>query len=470
MSENVGRKAAKAGIGYTVGNILVRGITFLSLPIFTGLMSTQEFGLYTTYVSYVNILTLLSGLGLHAGFKAAKVEFSKEMDNYTSAMLTITLLYNTLLLAVVFLLRKPIGAFLTFDTGIVMLMFVQALASAIFSMYNSRIGLDYSYKRYLLLSAVNSLSNVGLSLVFMLTINKNNPFLGRVLGTVIALVIVAVIPAILFYKKAGPSLKKEYLRFGLTYSIPLIPHGLSQIVLAQFGKIIIQRQIGNSEAGIYGFAYSIAAIPQIIVTSLDAAWGPWFFDSYKAGQTTEIKRKSTQYVAVFSAVTGVLFCISPEVIKVMAKEEYWPAIQLIVPAILGVFFTFMYTLPAQVEYYFKKTKYIAFGTMLAALFNVLLCMIGVPKWGYESAVYITVFTYIIYFAMHMLVAERLTQKQLPFDMKAVLSYVLAVCLLCVLVQFSLQQWFIRYTLAVVWCIIFVLLHKETIINIFKSNQ
>lgn len=470
MSEGVGRKAAKAGVGYTIGNVLVRGVTFLSLPIFTRLMSTQDFGLYTTYVSYVNILTLLSGLGLHAGFKAAKVEFSEEIDHYTSAMLTITLVYNVFLLAVAFLCREFLGTLLTFDSRIVILMFVQALASAVFSMYNSRIGLDYSYKKYLLLSAVNSISNVVLSIVLILTINKNNPFLGRVWGTVIALGTVAVIPAFLFYKKAGPSLKKEYVAFGLSYSIPLIPHGLSQILLAQFGKIIIQRQVGNDAAGIYGFAYSIAAIPQIIVTSLDAAWGPWFFESYKSGHLEEIKKRSTQYVAVFTTITGVLFCISPEVVKFMTKEEYWSAIPLIAPAVLGVFFTFMYTLPAQIEYYFKKTKYIALGTMFAAVLNVILCLIFVPKLGYESAVYVTVFTYVIYFVMHMLIAIQLTQKQLPFDIKAMTGYVLAVCVLCVLVQLCIEQWLLRYALAMVWCIILVILNRRIIINILKSNK
>lgn len=470
MSESVGRKAAKAGVGYTIGNILVRGVTFLSLPVFTRLMSTQEFGLYTTYVSYVNILTLLSGLGLHASFKAAKAEFSKEIDEYTSAMLTITLVYNILLLAVAFLLRQQIGVLLTFDSWVIMLMFVQALASAIFSMYNSRIGLEYSYKRYLLLSAVNSISNVVLSVVFILTINKDNPFLGRVLGTVVALLMVAVVPMIIFYKKSGPLLKKKYLVFGLTYSIPLIPHGLSQIILAQFGKIIIQRQVGNREAGIYGFAYSIAAIPQIMVTSLEAAWGPWFFDTYKAGRISEIKKRSTEYVALFAALTGVLFCMSPEVVMLMAREEYWSAGQLIAPAILGVFFTFLYTLPAQVEYYFKKTKYIAFGTMLAAVLNVVLCLYFVPRLGYECAVYVTVVTYVIYFVLHMLIATHLTKDKLPFEVKTIAGYALAVCMLCVLVQFCLQQWMIRYVLAVAWCIIFVLLNKETVINILKRDK
>ena len=38
--------ALKAGVGYTIGNILVKGINFLTLPLFSRLLTTAEFGVY----------------------------------------------------------------------------------------------------------------------------------------------------------------------------------------------------------------------------------------------------------------------------------------------------------------------------------------------------------------------------------------------------------------------------------------
>ena len=43
-------KAIKAGVGYTLGNILVKGIGFISLPIFSRLMTTEEFGVYNIFI------------------------------------------------------------------------------------------------------------------------------------------------------------------------------------------------------------------------------------------------------------------------------------------------------------------------------------------------------------------------------------------------------------------------------------
>lgn len=40
-------KVFKAGIGYTIGNVMVKGINFLAIPIFSRLLTTEEMGLYT---------------------------------------------------------------------------------------------------------------------------------------------------------------------------------------------------------------------------------------------------------------------------------------------------------------------------------------------------------------------------------------------------------------------------------------
>ena len=49
-------KAVSAGMGYTLGNMLIKGINFLTVPIFSRLMSTDEFCVYNVFLSYDAIL------------------------------------------------------------------------------------------------------------------------------------------------------------------------------------------------------------------------------------------------------------------------------------------------------------------------------------------------------------------------------------------------------------------------------
>ena len=64
--DNVSRyNPLSAGIAYTCGNLLVKAIPFFTLPIFTRLLSTADFGLYNIFLAYENIISILLGFGLN---------------------------------------------------------------------------------------------------------------------------------------------------------------------------------------------------------------------------------------------------------------------------------------------------------------------------------------------------------------------------------------------------------------------
>ena len=71
-------KVVKAGAGYIIGNYLLKGITFLSAPIFTRLLSTDEYGIFGAYLSYESILYIIKGLALHSSIANAKYEYKEK--------------------------------------------------------------------------------------------------------------------------------------------------------------------------------------------------------------------------------------------------------------------------------------------------------------------------------------------------------------------------------------------------------
>ena len=83
-------KVVKAGIAYTVGNVLLKGIAFLTLPIFTRLLTTQEFGLYNVYVSYESILTIFAGVCLYGSLRTAWYDYKTTFQQYVLSSLTLS--------------------------------------------------------------------------------------------------------------------------------------------------------------------------------------------------------------------------------------------------------------------------------------------------------------------------------------------------------------------------------------------
>ena len=68
-------KVIKAGIGYTIGNYLLKGLSFLSVPVFSKLLSTTEYGRYSTFVAYEAILFVLIGAAIHSSYKNARYKY-----------------------------------------------------------------------------------------------------------------------------------------------------------------------------------------------------------------------------------------------------------------------------------------------------------------------------------------------------------------------------------------------------------
>lgn len=81
MSEE--NKVIKAGIGYTIGNYLLKGLSFLTVPLFSRLLDTSDYGIFNTYLAYQGIMFLLVGIALHTSLKMRNTGTKKNLTGIT---------------------------------------------------------------------------------------------------------------------------------------------------------------------------------------------------------------------------------------------------------------------------------------------------------------------------------------------------------------------------------------------------
>ena len=433
----------KAGLGYTVGNILVNGIAFLSIPIFTRLLSTGEFGVYSSFMTYQGILAMVIGCTLHTSLKNAKYDYPEERDQYHSSLLLLMLLLFGFFLLLGFVFRNFWGSLLSLSPLFVVPLVMYSFSSALMLFFNAELVLNYRYKPYLTASLLFSVSSILLSVFFILVCFPGDRAYGRILGGVIPISLVGCYILWFYFRKQRPKVRRDYWSYGLKISLPLIPHGLSQLILTQFDRVMILRIIGNSAAGIYSLAYTLATVLQIIFSSLDSIWTTWFFEKMSKNDVTAIRNKSRYYVLFVSLLTVMFFLVVPEVIKLFSGRSYWDAMYVVIPVCLSIYFSFLYYFPAGVEYYHKKTVFIAIGTMSAAAFNVLLNLWCIPRYGYTSAAYTTVASYLLYFIFHLLIVWKI-ERRFVFDLSALLYCLIGTSLCAVFVQifinFPMLRW------------------------------
>lgn len=404
MSES---KALRSGVGYTLGNFLIKGINILTLPIFSRLLSPDEFGVYNVFASYDAILFVLVGLALHASVQSANLEFRGQIDRYTASVTLIYILNGAVMLLVATAFRKALSGLLGLPPAAVTLLVLGSFASAVLTLYNTRISLDYNYKKYLLVSACSSASNIGISLLLILTVFRENRALGRIIGSVAPLFVISLALLLSFYRKAQPKPNRAFWKFGVKYSLPIVPHGISQVLLGQCDRIMIRAIVSDAAAGIYSLAGNIKLVLVIITDSIGTAWTTWFYAQMDKGEKAAIQKRAVQLMGLFFILTAGVMALSPELVWILGGKEYELGKFVAVPMALDAFVLFLYNIIVPSEYYAKKTTCIMAGTMAAAVVNVVLNYIFITRFGFVAAAYTTLVSYVFYVVLHCIISKSL---------------------------------------------------------------
>lgn len=402
-----GKKAVKAGISYTIGNIFCKGLSFVSAFIFARLMVPADYGIYNTFSSYVSILAVVIGFALHSSIKNARFDYAGRVEEYCASVTLLTLANTVFLLALVVVFKNRLAELLSIPAAMVVLVVLESFATAMLQFYNDYLAINFLSRKYLAVSLFYTVSGMVLSVFLVTTVFSSQRYLGRAFGTAIPLILISVYILFTLYGKARPKANREYWKYGLKISLPIVPHGLSQLLLSQFDRIMIKKSIGDAEAGLYSFANNIGFIYQIITNSIDTAWCPWFFGKMEEKDYATIRKSANIYMAAVSLMACGLFLISPELILIMGGSDYSESRFVVIPIVLSTYFAFIYTLPSAVEYYYKKTKQIAVGTMAAAALNIVLNSLFIPKYGYIAAAYTTVFCYVCYYIFHTVISYKI---------------------------------------------------------------
>jgi O-antigen/teichoic acid export membrane protein len=210
-----------------------------------------------------------------------------------------------------------------------------------------------------------------------------------------------------------------------------------------------------SETGIYSLVYNLSMIPLVVTSSIESIWIPWFNKKLQNGERGVININVKIYIEVIMIVMVGVLMIGPEIIEIMAPKEYWGGKILIPPVLLASFFIFLYSISANLEYYYKSTKSIATNTIMAAIINLILNFIFIPKYGAVAAAYTTVSAYVVSFGLHYSTARRLDSQLFPFNI-----YVKPILLMCITVAISyplIDHAVIRWVIAVFGFCVYVLI-------------
>jgi len=450
---------------YLVGTLFNKGIGFITVPIFTRILSVSDYGIVTTYNSWTVILSVIMSLALYMAVRSAFTDYTESIDDFLSVIFTFTLIYGVVfsIFIIVIAYILPISINISF----IVLCLIQSLASALIESASMFFMMSYKYKsRTAIMILPNFISTI-IAIIVIKLYMSNNLYFGRIIPNVIVTFIVGVIVYIYVISASKARFNREYIRYALKISLPLILHGIALNILSQSDRTMISLIRNTTENGIYGLIYNFSMIATVITTAFEGIWIPYFLKKMKEEAYSDINKYCDKYIKLMTVVIIGVVMIAPEVIKLLAPKQYWEGIIIIPPIVISNYLIFLYTLYVGIEHYHKKTVFISANTVIAAASNILLNIFFIKQFGYVGAAYTTLISYIISLVLHYMYARKLNKELFPLIQISIPLFVV----LCMAGLFYLfvNIWFARWGIALI-ILLFILITEKNEIRSLLINR
>jgi len=353
-----------------------------------------------------------------------------------------------LVLGIIF--RDFLSKILNFPAIVVVILLLCAFANYVVEFARSAFVYRKQAHLNFILSVALSVITIVTSLLLVDIMTKKGAedlYLAQVYGVSVPYIVVAAILWIYIFFRKPVTYNKDYWKYCLTLGIPVIFHVLANDLLRQSNKLMLgYLGYAGVTVGIYSFLCTFTSILNTILTALNTSWSPFYYDDLNENATDRLAVKSKNYIELFTILTCGFLLVGREFCYVFADQEYWSGIDVIPLLVLGIYFVFMYQFCINFELYNLKTRIIAIGTVCAAVGNIVLNLLLIPKLGMYGAATATALSYGLLFVAHFILANNLKEMKFHMKLRNFAPGLLAVIACMALFYLLSGAWYVRWAL------------------------
>ncbi|MFC2010262.1 flippase [Chloroflexota bacterium] len=384
-------------IGLT--NFLQFIVGIIQLPLFTKTLGVHSYGTWIQVNATRSLIAPFTGLGLGGAmvrFLAAEKNREEIREQFYS-VIAVSLGANLLASLILLALAYPLATnFFSGATQIVRLTAILLLLTPVSSLHLEFFRAFQQMRKYSFFIITEQCSRIG---VFtFLAINGYGIFSivvsAVLIQTVILLILIFVVKSQIGFQIPSFRYLKKYLSFGL----PLIPRSISYWLIHLSDRYIISYFMGVGAVGVYSAAYGIGSVPYTVCAVLTLTLMAPLSRYYDEGRTDEVQthlRYSLKYflTVMIPFVFGATILAKP-VLNIFSTTGIANEAHILVPILAsGILFLSIHNLISFILILNKKPKILAVIWVVAAVLNLGLNIVMVPRVGILGAAISTLISY-----------------------------------------------------------------------------
>ena len=442
---------SKATIWFLTCTLIQKGLSFITTPIFTRLLTTEQFGTYSVYCYLMQILIICTTLRLdYAVFNKGMSKYPKDRDGYASSMLGFSMIITTAMLVVYLVFQNQINSITELGTVLMLAMFAELYVQAAVSFWALRERYEFHYKAVVFYTLFTAVSSSVFGIVAVSVFEDGGS--ARILSNALIHVLAGSVIVVLLFRRGRKFIDWSYIKFALLFNVPLMLHYFSTYLIEQSDRIMIQKLDSLSAAALYSVAYTVGGLVNIVTGAISNTLIP---SLYRWLERKDFRVMNRNILTLMLGVTALVILVAlagPEVVLLLGGEEYLPAVYVIPPVAASAFFSFLYTIVANIEFYYEKNKFAMKISVACAVVNVVLNYLLIPIYGYVAAAYTTLFSYMVFAVGHIIYVNRLLKRNEQYEgmnakMLGVMGAGATVC--CIATSFLYYSLLLRCVLAIV---------------------
>ena len=421
---------AKAAFWFAVCSAVQSGAAFLAIPILTRMMSQEQYGIVTLYNSWRQIVAIFATLNIYCGvFNVGMAKWKESRDAYLSSMIGLTAVLVAACYLIYRLAEPLLGAVIQLPSEFMGVMMIQIFATTVFSLWSARERFEYRYHALLGMTAIYAIVGQAASIVAVqLTPEDSCKAFASVVSLSVVLLAVAILLAARVLRRNHKLFDRVFWRHAVSFNLPLVPHYLATLILGQADRIMIASINGAADAAVYGVAYTVGLMIQIVTGAITNALTPWMYGRLEVRDAHGFSERIEKIVLCVGLANTLVIFAAPEIMAIAGPESYRLGMYVIPPVAAAMLATFVYGLFAQVEFYYEKKAGVVVASTAAAVVNIVLNFLALPVFGYWAAGYTTLLCYgLLAWGHYLYMNHVLEAKGLRglFDGKKILACCLA---------------------------------------------
>ena len=367
---------------FALGALGSKLIQFLLLPLYTHILSTNEYGVSDLIFTLGQLLLPFFSLAIFNGL----LRFGLMRDvKAEDALYCATRVFCVGSLIAIFV--TPLFRFIPSVSEWRWYLCAYVISS--FALSNSLVYIKVKDKNtlYAILSIAQTLSLVACNLIFLIGFDLG--VRGYLLSYVISNAL-TVFCAMIFggmikdfrFAHYQPELMKSMILF----SLPYILNDISWWAIHSSNKLMIEFMIGSAVLGIYTTASKIPSLINVVASIFTQAWGLSSIKEYDSSNDTSFYSKVFNYFII--VIFGACICVVSIIkifMRIYVSEEFFESWQFVPLLLFGAVFSAISSFAGSLLGAMKKPQNLMWSTLVAGVANVILNIALIPVCGLWGA-------------------------------------------------------------------------------------